>query len=83
MNGGVPINISTGLINQNEYDAGYNFIYVDLSRRASESSADISRSIQVVGSHASAVSIDYYCIVCYQREINLSTATGSLVIDNN
>ena len=83
MNGGVPINISTGLINQNEYDAGYNFIYVDLSRRASESSADISRSIQVVGTNASAVSIDYYCIVCYQREINLSTATGSLVIDNN
>ena len=83
INGGVPINISTGLINTNEYDSGYNFIYVDLSRKSSEASADISRSIQVVGTNASNVSIDYYCIISYQREINLSTATGSLVIDNN
>ena len=83
INGGVPINISSGLLNQNEYDAGYNYIYVNLSRRASESSADISRSIQVQGTNNSNVSIDYYCIIGYQREINLSTATGSLVIDNN
>ena len=83
VNGGIPINISSGLINSNEYDAGYNFIYVDLSRKSSEASADISRSIQVIGTNASNVSIDYYCIVGYQREINLSTATGSLVIDNN
>lgn len=49
LNGGIPIGLCSGLISQADYESGYPFIYVDLSRRASQANDDISRSIQIVG----------------------------------
>ena len=80
INGGLSLGMSSGLLNQSDFENGYGYVYVDLSRKISQSSDDISRSIQIVGTNSSAVSVDYYCICGYERELTLSTSTGSLVI---
>ena len=80
VNGGLSLGLSSGLLSQSDFENEYGFIYVDLSRKISQASDDISRSIQVVGTNNSAVCIDYFCIIAYERQISLSTSTGSLVI---
>ena len=80
VNGGLSLGLSSGLLSQSDFENGYGFVYVDLSRKISQASDDISRSIQVVGTNNSAVCIDYYCIIAYERQISLSTSTGYPVI---
>jgi hypothetical protein len=81
VNGGLSHGLSSGIISQQEYEAGYGFIYCDLSRKISQSSDDISRSVQLVFTNASNLMTDYYCILGYEREIVISTSTGALVSD--
>ena len=80
INGGLSLGISSGILSQQEYEAGYNFVYCDLSRKISQASDDISRSIQVVFQNASPCAMDYICVIGYEREITISTSTGSLVV---
>jgi len=80
LNGGIPIGLSSGLISQSDFESAYPFVYVDLSRRASQANDDISRSIQIVGQNLASCAVDYYCFVGYERQITISTGTGSLVI---
>jgi hypothetical protein len=79
VNGGLSLGMNSGLLSQQEYETGYNFIYCDLSRKISQASDDISRSIQVVFNNQSACSVEYVCIIGYEREISVSTSTGSLI----
>jgi len=80
LNGGVPLSLSSWLISQSDYENAYGWIYVDLSRRASQANDDISRSLQILGTNMANYAIDLYCIVGYERQISISTGTGSLVI---
>lgn len=80
INGGLTLGMSSGILSQSDFENGYGYIYVDLSRKISQSSDDISRSIQVVGTNSSLCMVDYHCVISYEREIVLSTSTGSLVI---
>jgi len=80
LNGGMTSGMSSGLIGASDFEAGYGFVYVDLSRKISQASDDISRSIQAVFTNNSSSAMDYYCVVGYEREIVVSTSTGSLVI---
>jgi hypothetical protein len=80
LNGGMTTGMSSGIIGQSDFEAGYGFVYVDLSRKQSQTSDDISRSIQAVFQNNSGVSIDYYAIIGYEREITVSTSTGALVV---
>jgi len=80
LQGGLQLGLSSGLLSQQDYENGYGFIYVDLSRKQSQASDDVARSIQVVGTNSSLVAMDLYCIIGYEREITISTATGSLII---
>jgi hypothetical protein len=79
VNGGLSLGMNCGLLSQQEYETGYNFIYCDLSRKISQASDDISRSIQVVFNNQSACSVEYVCIIGYEREVSISTSTGSLI----
>ena len=79
-NGGLSLGMSSGILSQSDFENGYGYVYVDLSRKISQASDDVSRSIQVVGTNASAVSVDYYCIIGYERGLTINTSTGSLVI---
>jgi hypothetical protein len=79
INGGLSLGMSSGLINQLEYEAGYRFIVADLSRTPSEASDNIAKSIQVIGSNASGSPLDILWFLFFEREIEIDIATGSLI----
>ena len=80
LNGGLTLGVSSGCIGQSDFENAYGFAYIDLSRKISPASDDVSRSIQAVFTNNSLANIDYIAIVSYEREITISTSTGSLVI---
>jgi hypothetical protein len=80
INGGISLGLSSGLLSQNDWENGYRFCYVDLSRRISQPNDDISRSLQVIFTNSAAYATDYYFIIGYEKQIVLSTSTGSLII---
>jgi len=80
LNGGIPLGLSSGLLSQNDWENGYRFTYVDLSRRISQPNDDISRSIQVVFTNASPYVMDFFYIIGFEKSITVSTSTGSLII---
>ena len=80
LNGGIPLALSSGLLSQNDWENGYRFCYVDLSRRISQANDDVSGSIQVSFTNASAYTSDYFYIIAYEKQIVISTSTGALII---
>ena len=80
INGGISMGLSSGLLSQNDWENGYRFCYVDLSRRISQPNDDISRSIQVIFTNSATYATDYYFIIGYEKAIVISTSTGSLII---
>jgi hypothetical protein len=80
INGGLSVGLNSGLISRNQWDAGYRYIYVDLSRKVSPAEDSMGRSVQVIGGNNSLKTMSYYWIIGYEREINIATATGNLII---
>ena len=80
LNGGIPLGLSSGLLSQNDWENGYRFVYVDLSRRLSQANDDISRSIQIIFTNVATYQCDYFVFVGFEKQIDLSTSTGALVI---
>ena len=80
INGGISLAMSSGLLSQTDYEHGYGYIYTDLSRRTGQASDDISRSIQVQLTNTSNCYVDYVWFIIYEREIEISTSSGALVI---
>ena len=80
LNGGIPLGLSSGLLSQNDWENGYRFCYIDLSKRMSQANDDISRSIQVSFTNASSYTCDYFFIIAYEKQITISTSTGALII---
>ena len=80
INGGISMGLSSGLLSQNDWENGYRFCYVDLSRRISQPNDDISRSIQVIFTNSANTAMDFYFIIGYEKQLTISTSTGSLII---
>ena len=80
LNGGVPLGLTSGLLSQNDWENGYRYIYIDLSRRVSQANDDISRSIQVIFTNSATYAMDYYYVIGYEKQLQISTSTGSLII---
>ena len=81
LNGGMTDNMSSGLIDKNAWAGGNNIVYVDLSKKISQAADDVSRAIQITGTNGSLVSVDYYIILSYERQIDVSVSTGNLIFD--
>jgi len=81
LNGGISNEMSSGLIDKNRYESGYGIVFVDLSLKPSQASDNVSRSVQILGTNNSLVSLDLFCILAYEKEITISVSTGSLVFD--
>lgn len=79
LNGKMDMALTSGLISQTEWEQGYGFVVVDLSRRVDQASDNISRSIQVIGTNGSAYVCDLLVTVVYERELQISTTTGTLI----
>jgi hypothetical protein len=80
LNGGIPLALSSGLLSQNDWENGFRYGFVDLSRRMSQSNDDISRSLQLNFVNSASYMMDYHIIVCYEKQIQISTSTGALII---
>jgi hypothetical protein len=79
VNGGMSLGMSSGLINQLEYESGYRYIVSDLSRCPSEASDNVSKSIQVIGTNSSKYPVDLFCFLQFERNIEIDISTGSLI----
>jgi hypothetical protein len=79
INGGLSLGMSSGLINQLEYEAGYRFIVADLSRTPSEASDNIAKSIQVIGTNTSGTPLDILWFLIFEREIEIDLQAGNLI----
>jgi hypothetical protein len=62
LTGGISNEMSSGLIDKNKYESGYGIVYVDLSLKPSQASDNVSRSVQILGTNNSLVSLDLFCI---------------------
>jgi hypothetical protein len=71
--------MSSGLISQNDFENGYRFIVADLSRTPSEATDNVSKSISVIGTNLGDKPISIYWFLVFQREVEMDTATGSLI----
>jgi hypothetical protein len=79
INGGSSLGMSSGLISQNDFENGYRFIVADLSRTPSEGTDNISKSISVIRTNLGDKPISIYWFLVFQREVEMDTATGSLI----
>jgi hypothetical protein len=77
LNGGISNEMSSGLIDKNRYESGYGIVYADLSLKPSQASDKISRSVQVLDTNNSLVSLDLFCILAHEKDILVSTSTRS------
>jgi len=80
INGGLTVGVNSGLLSKSDYESGYHYIYVDLSRKISDADDNVGRSIQVIGTNNANKTMQYIWIVGYQREIEINVATGNLII---
>lgn len=80
LNGGQSVGLSSGLISQSDWENGYGWVYVDLSRKVSLASDDVSRSYQVLFTNNTNVQCDYIIIIGYERQLGISLSNGSLVV---
>ena len=80
LNGGEIIGSSSGLLTKSDWENAYGYVYVNLDRRPDQTSDDTSRSVQISFTNSSLITLDYYVVLFYQREITIATATGALVI---
>lgn len=78
INGGNSTGLTSGLIDQTDFQYGYRYYVADLSRRLPKD--DVSRSIQILGTNNTKLAFDYQVFVAYQRMIRLDLRVGSLVV---
>jgi hypothetical protein len=78
--GGMLPQISSGLIGQSDWEAGYGFIYVNLDRWANQALDNAPKSVQIQLTNSASYTCDYYVFLIYQREVTISTTSGQLVI---
>jgi hypothetical protein len=79
INGGLSLGMSSGLLDQLDYESGYRFIVSDLSRCPSEASDNISKSIQVIGTNSGKYPIDLFFFIIFEREVEIDLASGNLI----
>ena len=78
LNGGQTIGLSSGLLSQHDWERGYRYIVVDLSRgfRADDF---IPKSVLINGQNYSTKTIDLYCFIEFERRLNISVSSGAIV----
>ena len=79
INGGLQMGLSSGLVNQMFYDSSYPVVTIDLSRHPQESD-DIAKSVLVSFTNQASKTMDYICIIEYEKQLNLNVEVGAIVI---
>jgi len=80
LNGGHSLSMQCGLLSQSDWMNGYGFIVTDLAHMAdSQAADDVARSVTVQLTNATSMTLDYYCVLIYQKQLQVSTQTGTLI----
>lgn len=78
INGGETLGVTSGLITADMWSNAYRYYVADVSRR--EKSEDIvPKSITIIGTNNTAVTMDYICFVVFERKVKINMLDGSLV----
>ena len=67
--------ITSGLMNQQDYNANFGYIVVDLSRRY-DLDEKTPLSVQISGNIKSLKHLDFLCFISYTKEITVDLSTG-------
>jgi len=79
LNGGLMTGLTSGLIDIEDFESGYGYIYVDLSRySANEQMDNTPRNIEIIGRNNSINMVEQYIFVLTEREFTLNCATGKI-----
>jgi len=79
VDGGLDLTHGCGLISKTDWESAP-FYVVNLARQSDQAHDDISRSVQVTFTNASALTMDYSVIIVYQKELTIQTSTGTLIM---
>lgn len=80
VNSNLEVGLGSGLLNELEWNAAYRFLYVDLSRKASQGQDDVAKSIILEGKNTSGVAVTYHVFVEYQKSVTINQSTGQLIL---
>jgi hypothetical protein len=78
VNGGLTDGITSGLINQLDWETLYSYYYVNCARMLPVEEA-VPKSVQIIGQNLSAKDIDLYVFIEYQVEVSVDVLTGARV----
>jgi len=71
--------LRAGLIDEDDYNAGYGFIYVNLERHLA-SSDDLPVSVDVIFTNDSVNIMSYNTYIFYEKEFSLDCVTGKILV---
>lgn len=78
INGGETLGITSGLITADMWSNAYRYYVADVSRR--EKSEDIvPKSITVIGTNNTAITMDYICFIVFERKVKINMLDGSIL----
>jgi hypothetical protein len=78
VNGGMTTGLTSGLIGFDAFQQGYRVYCANASRRLPLDNS-VPKSVQILGTNASTVAVDYYCFVTFNRKLTVDTRTGAIV----
>ena len=78
INAGKVMGLTSGMLSKAEYEFGcYKYIYVDLTRRPTDSMVPLS--IAISGTNPSLLAIDVWCFTILNKSITINPLTGQLL----
>lgn len=78
VNGGLTDGLTSGLINYKDWSSNYGYYYVNVERMLPVEQS-VPKSIQIVGTNATAKNLDLWVFVEYGNQINIDAITGARV----
>lgn len=78
INGGLTDGLNSSLINQQSWELGYCYYYVDVSRMLPVEQ-QVPKSVQVIGQNASTHALDLWCFLAYGCEISVDILSGARI----
>jgi hypothetical protein len=80
MNGGLANGLSTGIISEREWDTGYGYVVIDLSRYETDAADNVSKPLEVRATNNSSCTVDLNFFLMTEAEFSISTTTGKVTM---
>jgi len=78
VNGGLTDGLTSSLINSLGFEMQYCYYYVDVSRMLPVEES-VPKSVQIIGTNASAKAIDYFVFIIYGVDVSIDILSGARV----